>query len=241
MKKISIALLFVSFFVFNANSQTSFGFHAGGGLASLNSKFDGKKQDGGKHTFSFKVGGVASVGISDNISFMPELNFVRKGGKTELNETETIPGNLGTITTVVNGETNLGFIEVPLNIAYNASSEDGSGFFGGIGPVVSFGIGGKSKGSSTITTAITGFPSQTASTSFNSDVKFDGKKDATDNNDHLKAFEFGGNVFAGYKMSNGVYAKAYYNIGFSNLSPEDKTSVKTSYFGIGVGFLFGGK
>lgn len=225
--------------MFSANSQVRVGLHAGGGLGSLKSEVDGKKEDGSKSAFSFKAGGVASIGISDNIAFMPELNFVRKGGKFKTTDKQTIPG-VGSTTIVTDGEINLGFIEVPLNIAYTSSSEDGSGFFGGIGPVISLGVGGKATGSATTTIEITGFPTQTTTSSSSSTVKFDGKKDATDNDTHLKGLEFGGNIFAGYRLSSGLFLKASYNMGFSNLSPEDKTSIKTSYFGIGVGFLFGG-
>ena len=133
MKK---AILLFSAFVTSLAvwSQTSFGVHAGGNLSSLTSKFDGTKQEGQKSVFGFKIGGIASIGISDNIAFMPELNFVRKGGQFKIKETETIPGGLGTITTVADEEDNFGFIEIPLNIAFTAASEDGSGFFGGIGP-----------------------------------------------------------------------------------------------------------
>lgn len=240
MKKV-ILFSVVVLLAFTGRSQVSFGVHAGGHLASLTSKYDGKEQGGKKSVFGFKIGGIASIPVSDNISFMPELNFTTKGGQFKVEEKEILPGGLGSITTVADEENNFSFIEVPLNIAFIASSEDGSGFFGGAGPVISFGMGGKSEGTATVTTMITGLPTQTSSSVYKADVKFDGKKDATDENAHLKGFEFGGNIFAGYRLSNGLFAKAYYHMGFSNLSPEDKTTVKTSYFGIGVGFLFGSK
>lgn len=239
MKRISIVILFVSVIAFNADSQISFGFQAGGHLSSVAAKEDGTTYPGKKSSFGFKFGGVGSIPISGPVAFMPELNFVRKGGK--FSNTETIDlGVLGKVTTEITEEYSPSFIELPLNIAYNAASESGSGFFGGLGPVLSFGIGGNAKGSSVVTTTISG-STTTSSDKFSADVKFDGKKDATDNNLHLKGFEFGGNVFAGYKMSNGFFAKASYNMGFSNLSPEDNSSFKNSYFGISVGYFFGSK
>jgi hypothetical protein len=52
--------------------------------------------------------------------------------------------------------------------------------------------------------------------------------------------ECGGNAFAGYKINNGVFVKASYNMGFSNLTPEDNVSLKTSYFGLRIGYFFNG-
>jgi hypothetical protein len=77
-------------------------------------------------------------------------------------------------------------------------------------------------------------------------VKFDGEKNDGDlqNPDdipeevHLKAFEFGGNVLAGYRFSNGLFIQANYNHGFSNISPDDNSKVKNKYFGLGIGYFF---
>ena len=239
MKRISLSILIVSLAAFNAKSQVSFGVQAGGHLSSVEAKQNGTTFPGKKSTFGFKIGGVASVPLSGPLSFMPELNFVRKGGKFSRTETVDL-GVLGKITNNIKQEYSPSFIEVPLNLAYNAGNEGGSGFFGGLGPVVSFGIGGNAKASVVVTSVINGTTTTNAENQ-SANIKFDGKKDATDDNLHLKGFEFGGNVFAGYKMSNGFFAKASYNMGFSNLSPEDKSSFKTSYFGISIGYFFGSK
>ena len=49
----------------------------------------------------------------------------------------------------------------------------------------------------------------------------------------------GANVFVGYAMVNGFFVKAMYNLAFSNINPQTNFSYKSSYLGIGVGFLFG--
>ncbi len=237
MKKISIFLAAATLITVTGYSQVRVGLQAGGHLASAKSEVDGVEQDGSKSLFGYKIGGIVQVGISDQISFMPELNFIAKGGKFE-SSTVTDFG-FGKTTIAINGDVKPYFVEVPLNIAYTASSEDGSGFFAGLGPVISLGLGGKTNSTITTTIEATGFPTQTTTATDNADIKFDGKKDATDDKAHLKGLEFGGNVFAGYRLSNGVFVKASYNMGFSNLSPEDKTSFKTSYFGLSVGYFFG--
>ena len=237
MKKISIVLVASLFTAVTGFSQVNFGIQAGANLAKVMEENDGQKQNGNKFLFGYKFGGVAKIPVSDQFSFMPELNYVAKGGK--LKSTDVTVSGIVKTTIVSEGETKLSFIELPLNIAYTSASEDGSGFFGGLGPVISLGISGKSNGTATSTIEVTGFPTQSASSSFNGDVVFDGKANATDGKGHLKGLEFGGNIFAGYQLSNGLFAKATYNMGFSNLSPEDKTSFKTSYFGISLGYFFG--
>lgn len=235
MKKILLlfgAMILVSIV---AISQVRVGVNAGGLLTGVKSKFDGQSAEGEKSIFGFKIGGIAKVSISDQFSFMPEINFVSKGGKSSSTETITVPG-VGTTTTKTEEKATLSFVEIPLNLAFTSGAE--GGFFGGLGPVISLGISGKDKFSESITSTIPGFPG--SSTNGETKIKFDGKKDATDDNFHLKGFEFGGNIFAGYQLSNGFFIKAMYHTGFSNLSPEDKTSFKTNYFGIGIGFLFGG-
>ena len=234
MKKIILSLAMLNLFTICGMSQAQFGVHAGGLLTSIHSKYDGKSGEGEKSIFGFKIGGIAKVSLADQFCFMPELNIVSKGGKSSTSE--TINTGNGTLTSESEDKVNMIFIEIPLNFAYSSGKE--GGFFGGLGPVISLGISGKDDYTETLTSTVPGIPNSSQSDKV--DIKFDGKKEATDDKIHLKGLEFGGNIFAGYQLSNGLFIKALYHVGFSNLSPEDKTSVKTNYFGIGVGFLFGG-
>ena len=116
----------------------------------------------------------------------------------------------------VTGESKLTYLELPLNFAYTSK-----GFFIGLGPVLSYGLSGKEEAGGEST-----------------DVKFDGEANPSDNNSHYKAFEFGGDLFAGYKLANGVFFNAHYNLGFSNINPTSDATVKNQYFGIGIGYFF---
>jgi hypothetical protein len=134
-------------------------------------------------------------------------------------------------------------LQLAPNFVYNFEAGSGKVFVGA-GPDMSFGIGGKYKGSFTNTSTVNfpGFPATTTTTTDNSDakVKFDGKKDATDKDEHLKALDFGINVLAGYKLSNGAFISAGYTIGLSNISPFDKQTFKNSGFNIKLGYMIGG-
>ena len=114
------------------------------------------------------------------------------------------------------GESKLTYLELPLNFVYTSN-----GFFAGLGPVLSYGLSGKEE-SDGVTT----------------DVKFDGEANPTDDNSHYKAFEFGGDVLAGYKLQNGLFFNAFYNWGFSSIYPSSEATVKNQYFGFGIGYFF---
>jgi len=151
----------------------------------------------------------ADVPLSENFSFRPGLNFVQKGGKEEFDF-------LGT---QIKSTTTLNYLELPLNFVYNASAGKGKFFFGA-GPVFGFGLSGKFKVES-------GGDEQTE------DVNFG------DGEDEVKSFEFAGNVLAGYECASGLYFQANYNPGFSNLSNAPDSELKTTYFGLRIGYFFG--
>jgi hypothetical protein len=204
MKKILLVAVLSSAIV-TVNAQATFGLHLDGVSSNMEYKASGftMKADS---KIGWKVGAVANLPLAGTFAFMPQLNLVSKGNKMD---------NSGTTSS-----TNLTYVELPLNFVYTSG-----GFFGGFGPSVAFGVGGKSKES--------GSPDVT--------VKFDGKaNDGSDENIHLKALDFGGQVIAGYKLSSGLFFNAHYNLGLSNISPDAGVSAKNNYFGFGVGYLFGG-
>jgi len=227
-----IALITLSYLV---QAQPTFGVHVNGIFASAKAE---STEDGEtikldyKGRASYKIGGVAEIPFSESLSFMPQLNFLSKGGKLDYNESINDVGISYTIN--LKDELSLNYLELPLNIVYTHTS----GFFIGAGPSFSYGFGGKSKYSFTETATILG-EIITDSQSGKDDVKFDGDINATDQNRHLNPFEFGASVLAGYKLTNGAFVNLHYNKGFSNISPDANTTFKNQYFGIGIGFMFG--
>ena len=167
----------------------------------------------------FRVGGFVNIAFNDNISFAPGINFLSKGAKV----TETSSLYTGDVT--IHGS----YLELPLNFYYTGLK----GFKFVLGPVLSYGIGGS------YTANITDYTG--ASQSKSGDVKFDGKGDAGDNNVHLKAFELGANLIAGYNITPHISASLLYNTSFTNTYANQtgySDSYKTSYFGLSVGYEF---
>lgn len=115
-------------------------------------------------------------------------------------------------------------IEVPMNFLYNTAGNTGN-FFIGAGPSLAFALSGKMK-----------FDDGTNSIS--EDVKF-----GSGDEDLMKGFDLGANFLAGYAFSNGLFLSANYNMGLSNLNPDasDDATLKSSYFGIKLGYMLKGK
>ncbi len=222
MKKVFLIAAFAAA-TMGAKAQVTFGIQAGANMGNVQaeeeymgetweSEYDSK--------FGFLIGGVAEIPVSSNFTFRPELNFIQKGFK----ESESEAGYS------YETKATASFIELPLNFVYNVAAGSGT-FFVGAGPSIGFGIGGKVKSEMS-------FGGETESEE--TDIKFDGDDEATDDNVHLKSLDFGANILAGYKMSNGLFFSLGYSKGFSNLSPYENSSFKTSGVQLKVGFMFGG-
>ncbi len=233
MKKIYLILLTLcgSNFV---KAQTTFGVQAG----ILNSKVKieegNETYPGAKSSVGFRIGAFAEIPVSGNFYFSPGLNFVAKGGKFKTTETNSILGNTFINTSEEDYKTN--YLELPLNFTYKLNQE--GGLFFGAGPVIGLGIGGKAKSSLNVTRNGSVISAEEAS----ADVKFDGKENATGDDLHLKALEFGANAFVGYALKNGFRAQLSFNPAFSNISPESNFSYKNTYYlGLTIGYTFSTK
>jgi hypothetical protein len=199
-------------------SKTSFALLGGINFQNLN----GKDINGDKLENDLMVGYHAGINIQIPIApeffFQPGLLFTTKGAK----HTE------GSVTTTYK----LSNIELPLNVVYKALL--GNGYFMlGAGPYIGFGIGGKvlTKG---------------GSVSLKTDIEY---KNVVETNDpflvtYFKAFDAGGNIFAGYELANGVFFHLNTQLGMLKINPEDrrfpndKSSVKNTGFGFSVGYRF---
>ncbi len=193
----------------------SFGIQAGGNLASVSSKSSGITISTSSK-FGFLIGALGEIPVSKSVNFRPELNYIQKGGKI-------------TIPQIIESSTTLNYLELPLNFVYNLPAGDGNVFLGG-GPSFGLGLSGKDK-SKDLESGGSGAETTT-------DVKFDGKKDATDDFDHLKAVDFGINLIGGYKLANGLFFNVGYAFGLSNISVDANATTKNNGLSFKVGYLF---
>ncbi|MFT3679769.1 MAG: porin family protein [Ferruginibacter sp.] len=214
MKKIILGIASIA--ITSILSAQSFGVQVGGNMASQSVKADESDVSISLQSKTgFIIGVLTEVPIANSLNFRPELNFIQKGSKLN------VPG-------VVETKTSLNYLEIPLNVTYNHPAGTGHVFFGA-GPSIGIGLSGKTTGKDL-----------EENVELSSDVKFDGKKDANDDNAHLKRMDFGASVFGGYKFANGLFANIGYAFGLSNISPEEGGSFKNKGTFLKVGFIFGG-
>lgn len=119
----------------------------------------------------------------------------------------------------------LNYIEMPLNFVYHTGIS--KGFFAGIGPSLGFGLSGKEKWDFG-----------------DGDAGEDKINFGSGDEDHLKPFEIGVNVLAGYQFAGGFFVSANYNAGLNNIAIGDSEydgKYHNRYFGVNIGYMFKGK
>lgn len=219
MKKL---LLFTALSAFSIAgiAQSSLGLHIGGNLASATIKEDGSGVSISPDSkVGFLAGVVIEIPLATSFSFRPEINFIQKGYKVSY--TESFSG----ITYSEEEEATMNYVEVPLNFAYNIPAGANQVFLG-VGPTFGLGLSGKFKSK----TSTTGEPS----IEDESDINF-GSDEAKDD---FKPLDMGINILGGFKMSNGLFFKAAYNLGLSNLSHDSDASYKNKGFSFSIGYMF---
>src|SRR5450759_108641 len=148
-----------------------FGVQAGATFASIKENVSGSTTSANKSKVGLTVGVLLDVPISSNFIFQPGLNYTQKGGK--------ITDNSSGVT--YNYSITFNYLELPLNFIYKATG----GFYVGAGPALAYALSGKEKYSASDNT------SGETTYKFGSDIA----------KDDLQAFEFSGNILAGYQLS----------------------------------------
>ena len=227
MKKnlLFIAIIIASLNTVNAQQKVKYGLQTGYLLgSSLFTDEDGLSYGTTTSKSGFRIGVNASIPIGTSLVFNPEINYVNKGSKNAID----VPG----FGVSIENSFTANYIEVPLNILYNIPSKN-EGFYIGAGPTISMGLNGKG----TLSGNSMGMPINSTYL-----VKFDGKTEdelpITDEDVHLRKFELGANILAGYKLKNGLNFRLNYNFGISDMDPNADGGNKNRYVALTVGFSF---
>ena len=167
--------------------------------------------------FAMRLGGVADIGCSDNLSLQPGIFFVMNG----FNYTETVPF-FGTASL----KEKINTIEIPINLMYKFGEPGSNRFFIGAGPYIGMNVGGNQ------TASFFGL-SSTQSLSIGND--------STTND--LKRMDVGVGLNLGYELAMGVFFRARYQMGLSNLAPQGDADnyIKSSSYGVSIGYMFHSK
>jgi hypothetical protein len=129
------------------------------------------------------------------IAFRTALAFAQKGSQFQ-----------GTKVT-------LNYLELTEDIYFEHKFSNNGSLFGGIGPYMAYGIGGKASGG--------GFSAK-----------------AFGGTDGYKRFDAGLNIMGGYRLASGLFFHAGYDFGLVNKSPAPDFTSKNRSFMLGVGYSF---
>lgn len=225
MKKSILLTLLAIGGAFSSFAQISYGVKAGFNSSSMT--FDGEDNsfDGGndylKRLAAWNAGVIVDIQLADNFYLQPQLLVSAKGIRFKGEETYEVGGI--SYTEKIDGKLTTTYLELPVNLLYKHELGPGK-IFGGFGPYVAYGLGGK----------LDGFTEEGFD---DPKVKFDGDDEATDNNIHYKGIDAGANFTIGYELNNGLLLGVNYSLGLTNIDVYDKSTTKNNYFGISVGYL----
>lgn len=159
------------------------------------------------------AGAFADVPIAELFSFQPALNFVQKGGKSEVSDID------------YESKLTLNYVEVPFNFLFKPKMQNVQ-FFAGAGPSIAVALSGKEKEKDNGGTQTYKY-------------KFGNNPDEHD----MKRTDFGANFITGIETKTGIIVAINYNMSLSNVAPGDSDdgTLKNRYWGFKIGYIFKAK
>lgn len=177
-----------------------------------------------KPVMGIKAGAIVEVPVSSHFYLQPGIFYAMKGFKESGSASYSVL--FYTVNIDVEGKERSNYLEVPVNVLYKFGTPGGGRIFVGAGPYLGYALGGKYDYS----ISAGGFADTSASESL---------RVGTDSNDHIKPFDFGANINAGYELGMGLFARAQFSYGFLNVMPYTGASQKNWGITVSVGYLIG--
>lgn len=208
MKKL-LLLLVITSFTFSTVSAQDISFGLKAGVNfSKLYSDDDVYNDMSEGSTGFHLGALVEFPISDKISIQPEFLFSQVG---DTFSSATIGDD-----EIINEDTyiKINYFSIPLIVKYYATDT----FFFEAGPQMDF---------------LTSADGRTYTSNH-----FETEINEEDVEDRLETNNYGFNIGAGYKATNGVFINARYVIGLSDVTKNVFTSYKNNEFQFSVGFMF---
>lgn len=230
MKKIMILAAGVMFAI-TAHAQISFAPEIGLNLANMHGKDKDSTgtevKDDNKLKLGVKVGVNANIPVGDHLMIQPGLFYSIKGYKNE--QSVSLLG----LTFESKDNVTLHNFEIPVNVQYMFNDPGEGRFFVGVGGYVSIAFSGQDKASFSA-----------LGVSEDTTIKFKFGNDAPSND--LRRFDFGAQANAGYLLQSGIFFRAMYQAGISNMLPQGnrtsgEASLRSTNITISLGYQLGGR
>lgn len=219
-----------------ANMRGEYNYNASTGKAGTDEIKGGAK-------LGVKVGANININIADRIQIQPGIFYSTKGYK----QGDKQNNEHGYYNAATQENVTLHFAEIPVNIQYMFNDPGEGRFFVGLGGFMGVAFSGKTikdKGTESI------FPSYNSQNGLHPDrlaseggsLKFG--NDAPSND--MRRFDFGAQANIGYQLRSGIFFRAMYQLGISNLLPQGNrttgdASLKSSNLTVSLGYTLGYK
>jgi len=222
-------------------SQVNFGVKAGTTLSTFKSSTDNGIIPEYNTLAGFQGGAFAEAAINSYFSFQSELLFTMRGAKSTIIQTVSIPGPSGFIAVPVKLKTTFVplYIDLPVYLKVGFPSAGSDRLSIGVGPLFSYGIGGKAK-----------FKGSANSENFTAEMKLfsEDELELGDNNGNtnpsgesftlLKRFDAGIAGFVSYEFNNHITLCLNYQYGLKNISADPEEDLWNRCLTISAGYKF---
>jgi hypothetical protein len=229
------------FFCLTAQSQVKFGIQAGATFSGYKSTTDDGVVLDYKMLTGYQGGGFAEITLNNYFSVQPGLMFSTRGAKVKFLQTFIVPSNTGysTVNVTLKATITPLYIDVPLFFKVSFASVGSDKFTIGVGPLFSYGVGGKMKikgnlGSTGITGEAKVFSDGTMSIKDQYNHEYsDGQADAL-----LKRFDIGASCFAAYEFNQHILLNIGYQHGLRDIRNDSGEKLRNRCLTIMVGYKF---
>ncbi len=203
-----------------ASAQVGFGPEVGAGMSSMHFAPPLGFTSASVATMaSGKISGLVDLPLNKHLYFQAGLSISSKGAVRAFSYYTNDSFNES-----VNQTLHIYYADLPVNLLFKSGHQGRGRFIGGLGVTPSYIIGGKNK--------------------LHDNFDSSGMRSITDDNlniirgQTIKGFDIGLNLSAGYELSTGLFFRAYYTIGISDIGPGTEVD-KNRMWGISAGYLFG--
>jgi len=220
MRPLFICLISLLFTYGQANAQPGFGPEVGVGMSSMHFAPPlGFTSASVATTASGKIGGLVDLPLNKHLFFQAGLSVSGKGAVRAFSYYTNDSFNES-----VNQTLHIYYADLPLNLLFKSGHQGRGRFIGGLGATPSYIIGGKNK-------LHDSFDSSGIKSVTDDDLKIVTGKT-------IKGFDIGLNLSAGYELPTGLFFRAYYTVGVSDIGMGTEVD-KNRMWGISAGYLFG--
>jgi hypothetical protein len=169
--------------------------------------------------FSGKVGGLIDLPLQTHIYFQAGLSLSRRGAVRSFSYYIDSSYNESVHQTL-----HINYLDLPVNVLYKSGMQGKWRFIAGLGATASYIIGGRNILLDSLMNS--GVPTNTN----------DNLKISLGNT--IKGFDIGVNISAGCELPTGLFFRAYYTAGVSDIGVGTEVD-KTRIWGIAAGYFFG--